>query len=119
MPTAVAERTRRTPDDAVDGALDREGDERFHLLGRHAVAFGEDGDRRRGEIRKHVDRHRPRRPDAGREQQDRQRDDDPVMVDRPLNESFHRSPVRCGPSVHSVRLQPDRQCTCPRGSRRR
>ena len=91
MPTAVADRTRRTPDGAVDRAFDRKRDERLHLVGGHAVAFGEDRDRGRGEIREHVDRHVARGPDAGR----RAAATDsamhhPVMVDRPLNQSFHR-----------------------------
>ena len=88
--TAMPTRSGRadTPDArrAVDGALDRERDERFHLLRRHAVAFGEDRHRRRRQIREHVDRHLPRRPHAGGEQQHREPDDEPVMVDRPLND---------------------------------
>jgi hypothetical protein len=53
------------------------------------MAFGQNGDRRRRQIRKHVHRHVARRPHAGGEQQRRQRNDQPVMVNRPLNDSFH------------------------------
>ena len=43
MPTAVAERTRRTPEAPLMALSIGKRDQRFHLLGRHAVAFGEDG----------------------------------------------------------------------------
>ena len=49
---------------AVDGALDRERDQRFHLLRRHAAAFGQDRDGRRRQVGEHVDRHVARGPDA-------------------------------------------------------
>ena len=96
MPTAVADRTRRTPEAPLIALSMRERHERFHLLRRHAVAFGEDRDRRRGEIGKHVDRHlrapsrRRRRAAAATAPMHH-----PVVLDRPLNEAFHD-----GPSVH-------------------
>ena len=68
MPTAVADRTRRTPEAPLMALSIGKRDQRLHLLGRHAVALGEDRDRRRGEVGKDVDRHLPRRPRAGGEQ---------------------------------------------------
>ena len=89
MPTAVADRTRRTPGGAVHGAFDGQGDQRLHLLGCHAVAFGEDGDGGCGEVGEYVDRHLARRPGAGQGQQHRQGHDESRVIDRPLNDAFH------------------------------
>src|SRR5688572_3493313 len=62
------------------------------------MAFGQDRDRWCGEIREDINGHVPRRPRAGSKQENRQRDDDPVMVDGPVNQACH-------------------QCTCPSAGR--
>ena len=86
MPTAVAERTRRTPDaplmalsignvtsDSISSGAMPCPSARMVTVG--AVRSG-----------KHVDRHLPRGPRAGAEQQHREADHHPVVVDRPLNQ---------------------------------
>jgi len=74
---------------AVDRALDGKGDEGLHLVGRHAVALGEDRDGGRRQVGEDVDRHAAGRPDARGQQQRGTGDDEPVMVDRPGDESLH------------------------------
>ena len=60
---------------AVDRRLDRERDQRFHLLGGHPAAFGQNRDGRRGQVGEHVDRHVARHPEP------RQR---PAATDMPI-----------------------------------
>ena len=76
---------------AVDGGLDRKSDLAFHFRGRHAVGFGDDRDRRRGEIREHINRH----PDGcinAKDSEERGRDQNEQAVGkRPLNKFRHGS----------------------------
>ena len=62
MPSAVAERTRRTPDAPLMALSIGNVTSDFHLVGRHAAAFGQDRDGRRGQVGEDVDRHVARRP---------------------------------------------------------
>ena len=76
------------PGRTVDRALQRKRHERFHLLRGHAVTLGENRHRRCGEVGKHIDRHLASGPTAGAQQEQREPDDHPAVVDRPLNKRF-------------------------------
>ena len=84
----------------VDRRLDRKRDERLHFLGRHTVAFGQNRDRRRRQVGKHVDRHVASGPQAGSEQEHRQPDHQPVVINRPLNESLHKTTAMSKHDTH-------------------
>ena len=99
-PTAVAERTRRTPAGAVQRRFDRERDQRLDLERVHARRFGQDRHRRRREIRQHVERNTRRGPAAPHEERRRQRDHDRAML----------SDQRMSPSIM---FSAPRQCTWP------
>ena len=88
---ADCRRRPHTPDPrrAIDGRLDRKGDERFHLVWRHAVTFGEHRDGGGCQVREDIDGHIARDPEPRPRQQERHRDDHPVMIDRPLNQVSH------------------------------
>ena len=101
---------RRRPDAphtrcAVDRALDRKRDERFHFLRRHPVALGKDRDGGGREIRKDVHRHVARRPCPCRKQDHGQRNHEPVMLNRPLNEPFHVSARALPPAIRRPRTR--------------
>ena len=92
MPTAVTERTRRTPGPAVEGRLDREGHERFHVGRRHPLSLDQHRHGRCGEVRQHVDRHPRRHVATPDEEGGRHGEHDETVSQRPLNEpvNHHR-----------------------------
>ena len=90
--------------DAVHFALDRNGDQPFHLLRRVARPLGGDRDHRRRQVGIGVDRQPLPRADAGGDQQHRQEcDEDPLLEaerDDPVDEGgAGRAAARPGSSL--------------------
>ena len=73
----------------VERRLDRKGDERLHVGRRDPVSFHQHRHGRRGQIRKHVDRHLRRHVAAPDEERDGHREHDETVSQRPLNETVN------------------------------
>ena len=89
MPTAVADRTRRTPGCAIERGLDRERDQRLHVGRRHALSFDEDRHGRRRQVRKHVDRHADSDPTADDQEDDAQGQHEGPVAERPRDDAVN------------------------------
>ena len=86
---------------AIQRGFDREGDQRLDLERVHARRFGEDGHRRRGQIRQHVQRDAGGRPAAPDQERGGEGHHNRTMPERPANESVNHVALSCQLSVLS------------------